>query len=80
MAVSKARDIDEELGLEYVDEERGWELIEEAAQYYLVMSGVEFVERYRKGLIPDPYSSEVLSVALLLPFIGESSIGGTHPG
>lgn len=79
MAVNAKRDIDEELGLEYVDEARGWELIEEAAQYYLGMSGTEFVERYRKGLIPDPYSSEVLGVAALLPFIGEPVFGGTLP-
>ena len=64
--------------LDYVDEERGWQIIDDAAQLYLGMSGADFVERYRQGLIPHPDRSEVVSVAMLLPFIGESSIGGSR--
>ena len=64
--------------LEYVDEERGRQLIDEAARLSLGMSGADFVTQYRLGLIPSPERSEVISVAMLLPFIGESSVGGTR--
>jgi hypothetical protein len=73
------RKVDVEPELDYVDEERGRQIIDEAARLYLGMSGADFVDQYRRGLIPHPDRSEVVSVAMLLPFVGESSIGGKRP-
>jgi len=45
-----------------------WELFHEAAGFYLGLSGEEFLERWEAGSFGDPDQSEVMSVAMLLPF------------
>lgn len=52
----------------YVTVRRGEKLLDEQAQKYLKMSGTEFAQKYRAGEIPDPDRSEVIRVAMLLPF------------
>ena len=50
----------------------GWQLLEAEAQHYLQMTAQQFMEDWRAGAFGDPDSRpEVLSVAMLLPFVGE---------
>lgn len=58
---------DPETGFTYITREEGERLIDRQAQKYLGMSGVEFKQRYRAGTM-DPERSEVIRVAMLLPF------------
>jgi hypothetical protein len=64
--------------IEYVDEEEGARILDRQARKYLNTSGEEFARAYREVEIPDPDRSEVIRVAMLLPFIGESSIAGQN--
>lgn len=54
---------------ELTDEE-AWELFDEAAEFYLGMSGAKFLELWESGYYDeDPDRPEVMSVAMLLPFV-----------
>lgn len=59
-----------------VDSKEGARILDRQARRYLNMSGEEFARAYKAGEIPEPDRSEVIRVAILLPFIGESSIAG----
>jgi hypothetical protein len=52
-------------------DEQSWELFDEAAQFYLDMSGEEFLQRWESGEFEDPDRPEVMSVLMLLPFAQE---------
>jgi hypothetical protein len=56
------------VGIKYVTREEGIALLDRQAKKYLGMSGPEFVEKYRAGEIEDPSSTNVMSVAMLIPF------------
>ena len=66
------------LKFDEVDVQRGAEVLDRQARRYLNLSGEDFARLYRAGQIPDQDRSEVIRVALLLPLIGESSIGGEN--
>lgn len=53
---------------DYISPARGKRLLDRQARRYLKMSGSEFRARYRAGEIPAPDRSEVIRVAMLLPF------------
>jgi hypothetical protein len=55
-----------------IDEEEGRALVDAMARENLGMSGEEFVRRWNAGDIPDPDRTEVLVVAMLLPFMKQS--------
>jgi hypothetical protein len=55
-----------------IDEEEGRALVDTMARENLGMSGEEFVRRWNAGDIPDPDRTEVLVVAMLLPFMNQS--------
>jgi hypothetical protein len=46
----------------------GRDMLDRAARRYLGMSGDEFRDAYRTGRIDDPSRSDVMRVAMLLPF------------
>lgn len=52
----------------YVTAKRGRDLLDRQARRYLGMSGAQFKAAYRAGTIPDPDRSDVIRVAMLLPF------------
>lgn len=56
---------------DYISPARGKRLLDRQARRYLKMSGAEFRAKYRAGKIPDPDRSEVIRVAMLIPFAGE---------
>lgn len=56
---------------DYISPAHGKRLLDRQARRYLKMSGAEFVAKYRAGEIPDPDRSEVVRVAMLIPFAGE---------
>lgn len=58
-----------------IDEIEGKALVDEMAQEYLGMSGEEFVRRWAAGDFPDPDRTDVLRVAMLLPFMKQSKNG-----
>lgn len=58
-----------------IDEIEGKALVDRQARKYLGMSGEEFIARYAAGDIPDPDRSDVIRVAMLLPFIKQSRNG-----
>jgi len=49
--------------------EEGWELLDREARRYLNMSATEFIRIWDAGGFPHPDTPEVLSVAMLLPFV-----------
>jgi hypothetical protein len=51
-----------------VTRSEGYKILDRQAQKYLGMSGDEFAIKYRTGQIPDPDRSEVVRVAMLLPY------------
>lgn len=53
---------------DYVGIAEGKRLLDRQARKYLGMSGAEFAEKYRANEIPDPDRSDVIRVAMLLPF------------
>lgn len=53
---------------DYVSPKRGRAILDREARRYLNMSGAEFRVAYREGRIEDPDRSEVVRVAMLLPF------------
>jgi hypothetical protein len=53
---------------DYVSTARGKAMLDRQARRYLKMSGSQFVAAYRSGAIEDPDRSEVVRVAMLLPF------------
>lgn len=55
-------------GTVYVTRSEGHKILDRQAQKYLGMSGDEFARKYRAGQIPDPDRSEVVRVAMLLPY------------
>lgn len=56
---------------DYISPARGMRLLDRQARRYLQMSGADFRAKYRAGEIPDPDRSEVIRVAMLLPFADE---------
>lgn len=62
-----------------IDETEGRALVDTQARKYLGMSGDEFIARYAAGDIPDPDRSDVIRVAMLLPFIKQSRNGREKP-
>lgn len=56
---------------DYISPARGKRLLDRQARRYLKMSGAEFRAKYRAGELPDPDRSEVIRVAMLIPFAGE---------
>ncbi len=52
----------------YVGVSEGKRLLDRQARKYLGMTGPEFAEKYRANEIPDPDRSDVIRVAMLLPF------------
>ncbi|MCC6790814.1 MAG: hypothetical protein IT336_03965 [Thermomicrobiales bacterium] len=62
-----ARDAGQE-GTVQVPRSEGLKILDRQAQKYLGMSGDEFARKYRAGQIPDPDRSEVVRVAMLLPY------------
>lgn len=61
-----------------IDEIEGRALVDAMAREYLDMSGEEFVRRWKAGDIPDPDRTDVLRVAMLLPFTKQSKNGRNH--
>ena len=51
-----------------VTRSEGLKILDRQARKYLGMSGDEFASKYRAGQIPDPDRSEVVRVAMLLPY------------
>ncbi len=49
--------------------EEGWELLDREARRYLDMSAADFIRTWDAGGFPYPDTPEVLSVAMLLPFV-----------
>ena len=49
--------------------EEGWELLDREARRCLNMSAAEFIRTWDAGGFPNPDTPEVLSVAMLLPFV-----------
>jgi len=68
----------ETLEVDFVDEESGIALLDRQARKYLDMSGPEFIRQYRSGEI-DSDRSDVIRVAMLLPFAGEPLSGRQDP-
>jgi hypothetical protein len=62
-----------------IDEIEGKALVDKQARKYLGMSAEEFAIRYEAGDIPDPDRSQVIRVAILLPFMKQSVNGREHP-
>lgn len=52
----------------YVSVSEGKRLLDRQARKYLGMSGQEFARKYNAHEIPDPDRSDVIRVAMLLPF------------
>ena len=53
-----------------LNEEQAWDLFDGAAEFYLGISGKEFVERWDAGYYDaDPDEPNVVDVATLLPLI-----------
>lgn len=55
-------------GVKYISREEGVRLFDERAREYLGMSGEEFMRRYRAGEIEDPDRSDVIMLAIMIPF------------
>lgn len=53
---------------DFVSAKRGKVLLDRQARRYLNMSGAQFKAAYEAGEIPDPDRTDVIRVALLLPF------------
>jgi len=51
-----------------VTRREGHRILDAQARKYLNMSGAEFATKYRAGEIPDPDRSDVIRVAMLLPY------------
>jgi hypothetical protein len=49
--------------------EEGWALLDREARRYLDMSAEEFIRTWDAGGFPNVDTPEVLSVAMLLPFV-----------
>jgi len=64
--------------VEELDEIEGKALVDEMARKYLGMSADEFARRWEANEIPDPDRSEVITVAMLLPFMNQSPNGGKN--
>lgn len=62
-----------------IDEIEGKALVDKQARKYLGMSAEEFAARYEAGDIPDPDRSEVIRVAILLPFMKQAVNGRENP-
>jgi hypothetical protein len=45
------------------------ELFDQAAQFYLGVSGEEFLKLWESGQYDDPDQPEIMNVAMLLPFV-----------
>ncbi len=56
------------LRFNYISPKRGRALLDRQARRYLRMSGPQFRTAYKAGMIPDPDRTDVLRVAMLLPF------------
>lgn len=54
--------------IHYISREESVRLFDELAQEYLGMSGEEFIRRYRAGEIEDPDRSDVVMLAIMIPF------------
>lgn len=65
--------------VDFVDATHGARLLDQQAREQLGISGEEFIRRYRSGDLRDFDQSEVVDVALLLPFAGESLNSRKHP-
>lgn len=60
---------------EELDEDQGRALIDLQARKFLGMSGTEFIQKYYAGQIENPDSTDVLRVAMLLPFLKQTPDG-----
>ena len=56
-------------GVQELTVEEGWALLEDRAQHYLNMSAQEFVRKWDAREFENPDRSEILRVAMLLPFV-----------
>jgi hypothetical protein len=53
-------------------EAESWEMFEQRAQYFLGISGKEFLRRWRDGEYPDPDGTPAMHLVMSLPLIGIS--------
>lgn len=52
-----------------LSEQEGWVLLDAEAQRYLQMSAVDFVQKWDAGELRDRDHSDLMRVAMLLPFV-----------
>jgi hypothetical protein len=57
-------------GIHVLSEAEAWQTFDKSAQYYLGISGDEFLRRWRAGEYPDPDGTPVMQLWALLPLIG----------
>jgi len=62
-------------GVDDIDEIESRALVDTQARKYLGMSGEDFIAQYAGGAIADPDRSDVIRMAMVLPFIKQSKNG-----
>ena len=61
-----------EVEIREVSPEEAWEIFDQAAQYYLKMSGRDFLDRWDSGQFGDPDDQpDIMPVVALLPIVRE---------
>ena len=71
MAAPKLPDNERDENFHELTEAESWESPDRCAQYHLVISGDEFLRRWRAGEYPDPDGTPAMYV-MALPLVGIS--------